>query len=195
MSSVCLCRVSNLAASDRVRLRACALYGDRPGTEPHGYAGRGNVQRPQPALKLRGWLVEAGFTKADWGTNIYPAALTKCFPGRVPGKSTDRAPSRHERALCRPWLDRQIALVSPSVLLLFGKLAIDTFLGPGAMTERIGHVFKWRDIICIPLPHSSGASTWLNTDDHRLLLREAIARVAEHRQQMYGAAGTGSSLP
>ncbi|MBC7807864.1 MAG: hypothetical protein H7145_17155, partial [Akkermansiaceae bacterium] len=40
--------------------------------------------------KLRSWFVRAGFAEADFGTRIYFAAITKCFPGRKPGMSTDR---------------------------------------------------------------------------------------------------------
>lgn len=132
-------------------------------------------------LKLRGWMREAGFADEDFGRLIYPAALTKCFPGRPLGKSTDRPPSTRERELCRPWLDRQIAVVDPKALILFGKMAIDTFLGAGSMTERIGHAFEWRGRTAIPLPHSSGASIWLNDPANRMLLADAIALIARER--------------
>jgi len=155
----------------------------------------GEMYSGPAGVKLRGWLSEAGFTDADWGTKIYPAALTKCFPGRLPGKSTDRAPSPRERALCRPWLDRQIALVDPIVILLFGKLAIDTFLGVGAMGDRIGDVFKWQGRVCIPLPHSSGASTWLNAAEHRALLAKAISEVGLYKAQVNTTSGMGDGLP
>ena len=35
----------------------------------------------------------------------------------------------------------------------------------------------------VPLPHSSGASTWLNDPGHRALLAEAIERVREKRMR------------
>jgi len=145
--------------------------------------------------KLRGWMVEAGFVEEDFGTIIYPAALTKCFPGRLPGKSTDRAPSTRERSLCRSWLDREIEIVNPRVVILFGKMAIDTFLGPGSLTERIGHEYAWRDKTCIPFPHSSGASTWLNVDHHRDLLAAAIQLLGRRRTQMEVPAGTVIESP
>ena len=108
-------------------------------------------------------------------------ALTKCFPGRLPGKSTDRAPSPRERANCRPWLDAQWRLVSPQVVILFGKMAIDTFLPHMALEQAVGQTFPQGGVTFIPLPHSSGASTWLNDRGHQALLAEAIERVREQR--------------
>ena len=134
------------------------------------------------ARKLVGWLIEAGFSEADIGTTVYMTALTKCFPGRLPGKSTDRAPSPKERANCRPWLDAQWALVQPRVVLLFGKLSIDTFLPKMSLEQSIGQTFDINGIHFIPLPHSSGASTWLNDPGHRALLAEAIERIREARE-------------
>ena len=133
------------------------------------------------ARKLFGWMAEAGFAESDIGTTVYMTALTKCFPGRLPGKSTDRAPSPKERANCRPWLDAQWKLVQPRVVLLFGKLAIDTFLPKMTLEMAVGNTFDADGVTYIPLPHSSGASTWLNDPGHRALLVEAIERVREQR--------------
>ena len=133
------------------------------------------------ARKLFGWMAEAGFAESDIGTTVYMTALTKCFPGRLPGKSTDRAPSPKERANCRPWLDAQWKLVQPRVVLLFGKLAIDTFLPKMPLEMAVGNTFDLDGVTYIPLPHSSGASTWLNDPGHRALLVEAIERVREQR--------------
>jgi len=139
------------------------------------------------ARKLIGWLCEAGFTPDDMGTTVYMTALTKCFPGRLPGKSTDRAPSPRERANCRPWLDAQWRLVQPRVVLLFGKMAVDTFLPRMSLEQAVGHTFDLYGITYVPLPHSSGASTWLNDAGHRALLAEAIERIREQRERVLGA--------
>ena len=141
------------------------------------------------ARKLIGWLMEAGFAEADIGTTVYMTALTKCFPGRLPGKSTDRAPSPKERANCRPWLDAQWQLVRPQVVLLFGKMSIDTFLPRMSLEEAVGRTFARDGLTWIPLPHSSGASTWLNDAGHRALLADAIGRIREERLRVVSAHG------
>jgi len=138
------------------------------------------------ARKLIGWLCEAGFTPDDIGTTVYMTALTKCFPGRLPGKSTDRAPSPPERANCRPWLDAQWKLVRPRVVILFGKMSIDTFLARMPLEQVVGGTFERGGIVYVPLPHSSGASTWLNDAGHRALLAEAIERIREQRARVLG---------
>ncbi|MGO8670254.1 MAG: uracil-DNA glycosylase family protein [Capsulimonadaceae bacterium] len=156
--------------------------------------------------KLLDWLVEAGFAETDFGSTVYLTALTLCFPGRLPGKSTDRAPSARELSHCRPWLDSAWRLVRPRAVLLFGKMAIDAFL-PGAtmvtpapveeapvcrkplsLDAVIGKSFEKAGIAYVPLPHSSGASTWLNAPAHRALLADAIDRVRELRRQILGEA-------
>ncbi len=157
------------------------LIGQAPGLSDW----RGDRMYLGPAAKkLIGWLVEASFSETDIGTTVYMTALTKCFPGRLPGKSTDRAPSPKERRNCRPWLDAQWQLVQPRVVLLFGKLSIDTFLPKMSLEDCVGKTFDQDGRRYIPLPHSSGASTWLNAPTHRALLAEAIARVREAREEM-----------
>lgn len=138
------------------------------------------------ARKLVGWLCEAGFTETDIGRRVYMTALTKCFPGRNPGRSVDRAPSPKERANCRPWLDAQRALVQPQVVILFGKMAIDTFLPrAGSLEQIIGQTFDGPNgLRYVPLPHSSGASTWLNDTDHKRLLAQAIDSLRAERERV-----------
>jgi uracil-DNA glycosylase len=133
-------------------------------------------------LKLRAWLREAGFADSDFGTLVYMTAITKCFPGRTPGSSKDRAPSRAEQAQCRPWLDAQIEIVQPRLVILFGKMAIDTFLGGRLSLERcVGRAYRRVGTIYAPLPHTSGASTWLNDPCHRAQVADAIGLIRAFR--------------
>lgn len=134
--------------------------------------------------KLLTWLVEAGFKSEDFGRDIYFTALTKCFPGRLPGKSTDRAPSALERLNCSGWLQQQIAVVSPAVIIPFGKMAIDVFIPTAPLNQVIGQQYNINGTVYLPLPHSSGASTWLNQSEHRELLAEAIAKLRTLRINM-----------
>lgn len=143
----------------------------------------GTFYRGPAGERLRGWFVEAGFAPEAFGTRVYLAAVTKCFPGRLPGSSKDRLPSRAEQALCRPWLDAEIALLKPRVVVLFGGLAINTFLSRAPLRELVGRAFERDGVTFIPFPHSSGASTWLNDPAHRALLAEAIERLREARRR------------
>lgn len=136
--------------------------------------------------KLRSWFVQAGFSNEDFGTSVYLAAITKCFPGRLSGSSKDRLPSKTEQALCRPWLDRELELLQPRVIILFGSLAIQTFLSREPLSQLVGRSFDRDNRLYIPLPHSSGASTWLNSTENRALLAKGIECLREARQNLIG---------
>jgi uracil-DNA glycosylase len=77
--------------------------------------------------RLFQWLGEAGWDEAEFRARHYMTAVTKCYPGKggthAVGKG-DRVPSKAEQALCRPFLEREIALVRPKLMILVGGLAI-----------------------------------------------------------------------
>lgn len=75
--------------------------------------------------RLFQWLGEAGWDEDEFRARQYMTAVTKCYPGKDPksGKG-DRVPSPAEQALCRPFLEREIALVKPKLMILVGGLAI-----------------------------------------------------------------------
>ena len=118
---------------------------------------------------------------------IYMTAITKCFPGKSQSGSGDRRPSRAEVDLCRPFLDRQLALTRPAIILLVGGLAHARFLPGRELSSLVGRVFdlEGRPVssrspvrpLLVPLPHPSGASRWLNHPDNRKLLHSALARL------------------
>jgi uracil-DNA glycosylase family 4 len=61
------------------------------------------------------------------GENNYLANAVKCRPVGADGK--DRPPSADESAACRPYLERQIALLQPAVIVALGKVAALSLLG------------------------------------------------------------------
>ena len=136
--------------------------------------------------KLRGWLEEAGLSEEDQNRHVYFAAITRCFPGRLPGSSKDRLPSKAEQRLCRSWLDAEIAVVDPKIVVLFGGLAIQTFLSKAPLTELVGQAFERDGRLWVPLPHSSGASTWLNAPENRALLQNALKTLRGARHSALG---------
>jgi uracil-DNA glycosylase len=154
------------------------LIGQAPSRTDHE---SGRFYEGPAGRKLRGWFLEAGFVEEDFGSRIYAAAITKCFPGRNPGSSKDRVPSPAEQKLCRTWLDAELESVQPKALVLFGGLAIKTFLSKAPLEELIGQVFEKEGRIYLPLPHSSGASTWLNSPHNQGLLAQALVQLAKLR--------------
>jgi uracil-DNA glycosylase len=111
------------------------------------------------------------------------AAVCRCFPGKNP-KGGDRVPSREEIANCKRWLDREVELLEPKLLLPVGKLAISQFLEFNKLVEVIGkqqciHLSHGHADI-IPLPHPSGASTWHRTEPGKSLLDQALTLIQSH---------------
>ena len=153
-------------ASDRVM-----IIGQAPGavelTTGLPFSGRAGAE-------LRRWLADAGIDEAHLP---YRTAITKCFPGKAASGAGDRRPSPPEVALCAPWLDAELAVVRPRVVLLVGTLAIERFWGRLPLSDVVGRSRIDGDRILIPLPHPSGASRWLNDPDNRASLRRALAMV------------------
>ena len=127
--------------------------------------------------RLRDWFEAGGIPRADFWRKIHFAAVTRCYPGRLPGSKGDRLPGPVERALCRPWLDEVIAIVEPEIVLLIGLLAIRMAFGPvPTLTEVVGTTRELGGVRFLPLPHPSGVSRWLNDPPNS----EAVARGMIH---------------
>jgi uracil-DNA glycosylase len=134
---------------------------------------------------LQKWLEQAGFPPGYLHEHTYLSSLTRCDPGRNPRGNGDRRPSPQEVALCKPYLDAELELLHPRVVLLVGTMAIEAFFGKGRLEDIIG-TFEERDgMFLLPLPHPSGVSRWLNEPEHMELLRKALEILAEWRER-YG---------
>jgi uracil-DNA glycosylase len=131
--------------------------------------------------RLFQWLADAGFTEQQFRSYCYITAMMKCFPGS--GERGDLKPSRQQVANCASWLERELALVRPAVLIPVGQLAIERLLGKARLEELVGRRFRrviaGRAVTVIPLPHPSGASAWTNAPKNRILIRRAIRLLAE----------------
>lgn len=78
--------------------------------------------------RLFRWLAQAGFDEAEFRATQAMVAITRCYPGPHPAGRGDRVPTRAEQALCAPWLEAELALIQPKVLIPIGGLAIGRFL-------------------------------------------------------------------
>lgn len=143
------------------------------------------VKRPFNAgsgKRLFAWLGEAGFDEETFRRTQYMSAVTKCYPGKGRGGHGDRVPTKEEQALCRPFLDREIEIVNPKLIIPIGRLAIGLFFDTNVPLEKIigtERVENGRHII--PLPHPSGASTWHQKPENRARLRQAIKLIERQR--------------
>ncbi|GCE12666.1 uracil-DNA glycosylase family protein [Tengunoibacter tsumagoiensis] len=132
-------------------------------------------------MVLQKWLERAGFPEGYLHDRAYLSSLTRCNPGKNTSGSGDRRPSPPEIALCRPYLEQELLLLQPRVVLLVGSMAIEAFLGKARLEEIIG-TYQQRDMtFFLPLPHPSGVSRWLNAPAHQYLHQQALQLLAEWR--------------
>ncbi|MBL8429702.1 MAG: uracil-DNA glycosylase [Dechloromonas sp.] len=78
----------------------------------------------EPFVGQAGKLLDAMLAALDIarGDRVYIANAVKCRP---PG---NRTPEAAEMAACRPYLERQIALLKPKIIVLLGKAAVHAVL-------------------------------------------------------------------
>lgn len=154
------------------------LIGQAPGpvTDRKGYHFAGPA-----GTFLSAWFDRAGFPPNYFREHTYLTSLTRCFPGKSPSGNGDRAPSAAEIALCRHFLQRELAAIDPPLVLLVGKMAIDAFLGKHPLAQTVGRVYDLHDRQYLPLPHASGVSRWLNSPENRALLDQALAELSRLR--------------
>lgn len=138
--------------------------------------------------RLFQWLEQAGIEETWFRSTQYMTAVTKCYPGRARSGSGDRVPSTTEQRLCRPYLDEEIALIDPQLILAVGRLAIGLFY-PGSMKleEIIGSHKQVEGRWVVPLPHPSGASRWHQNETNRQRIQQAVGLIGDHFQQITGA--------
>lgn len=136
--------------------------------------------------RLFDWLGQAGIEEDWFRSTQYMTSVTKCYPGRQPSGSGDRVPGKREQELCRPFLDQEIELINPRVMIPIGRLAINLFYPKKLkLQEIIGTQMEVSGRWVIPLPHSSGASRWHQTDENRRLIDQAIVLIRERRNEYF----------
>jgi uracil-DNA glycosylase len=145
------------------------MYGQAPGIV------EGEERRPwrgRAGKTLRRWLE---LDEEQFYETFYCASVTRCYPGRAPSGRGDRTPRPREQELCTFWRDWELELLRPALIVPVGGLAIKRLLGIGGLASCIGRRYERGDASVIPLPHPSGASSWLNLPANR----ELTARAAD----------------
>jgi uracil-DNA glycosylase family 4 len=161
--------------------------------------------------RLFTWLAAAGWEERDFRARHYMTAVTKCYPGKDQSGHGDRVASKAERALCRPFLEAELRLVRPRLLIPVGGLAIRLFYPAGMRLEAIigtaayipeaaveaGVLYDGAAAAAtqafdpslpragrwvVPLSHPSGASLWLNRPENQALVDRAIGILSDVRE-------------
>ncbi len=130
-----------------------------------------------------GWFASIGLDEESFRHGVYMAAVCRCFPGKNP-KGGDRVPEPEEIANCASWLESEVKLLEPELVIPVGKLAIGQLMPVEKLKDIVGQKYRLElhgvrtDVI--PLPHPSGASTWHRTEPGKTLLQQALSRIRKH---------------
>ncbi|MFA7159355.1 MAG: uracil-DNA glycosylase [Kiritimatiellia bacterium] len=123
-------------------------------------------------------IVRMGFTRDE----VFIANIVKCRP---PG---NRKPLPEEVAACLPFLERQIELLKPAVIVLLGASAFEALFtpGPGKTISKVrGKWIEYRGVPAMPTFHPSyllrnQSAMWDVWSDMQLVL-ERLGRTAPPR--------------
>ena len=183
--------------------RACAEAGYPLESLPvvHGHQGQraymlGQAPGAVEGVERRPWRGRAGRTLRRWldleedefYETFYCASVTRCYPGKAPSSRGDRTPTPREQELCAFWRDWELRLIRPHLIVTVGGMAARRLLGLKSVTECVGRRFEYGDATAIPLPHPSGASSWLNNPANRSRVVEAVALIKSELAALGGRA-------
>jgi uracil-DNA glycosylase len=177
-------RVCRACLEAGYRLESLPVIAPRLGQQAYLY---GQAPGEVEGIERRPWRGRAGRTIRRWldldedafyGT-FYCASVTRCYPGKAASGRGDRTPTPEEQRLCAFWREQELQLLRPRLIVTVGLLAARQVLGPGTVSEFVGRRYELDGVPAIPLPHPSGASSWLNLAENRAKVDVAIALIRD----------------
>jgi|TARA_B100001540_G_scaffold205515_1_gene180985 uracil-DNA glycosylase family 4 len=129
-----------------------------------------------------GKMLDAAFSAVGLDTNkdCYVSNIVKCRP------PNNRKPSTAEIEACMPWLNEQVNLLKPKIIILAGSTAVQSFLGINEPISKIrGQWIEKDNIKYMPIFHPSyllrnpsknkGKPKWLTWQDLKKVKKELIS--------------------
>jgi DNA polymerase len=147
------------------------FVGEAPGAEEDA---RGEPFVGQAGRLLDNMLAALGISRER---NVYIANVLKCRP------PNNRTPEPLEVEACRPYLERQVAVISPKLIVALGRSAASLLLGTDASIASLrGRVHRYQGIPLIVTYHPAyllrnlhdKAKAW----EDLLLARATVAKSA-----------------
>ena len=167
-----LCRTRNRAVPGVGDAAAEWLFiGEAPGAEEDA---RGEPFVGQAGRLLDNMLAALGIARER---NVFIANVLKCRP------PNNRTPEPLEVDACRPYLERQVALIAPKLIVALGRSAASLLLGTDASIASLrGRVHRYRGIPLVVTYHPAyllrnlpdKAKAW----EDLLLARATVAKSA-----------------
>lgn len=114
-------------------------------------------------------------------SQVFIANVIKCRP---PG---NRDPEPGELAACRDYLDRQIALIKPSIIVTLGRYSMERYFPGQSITRIHGRPKRVGDVFYLPLFHPAAA---LRNPDWRRELARDFQRIPQLLAELQRATRT-----
>ena len=166
------------------RLRVHAVPGEGPADAEIMFIGEGpgyhEDQQGRPFVGSSGQMLESLLTSIGLTRQqVFIANVIKCRP------PSNRDPLPDEIEACRPYLNRQIELINPLLIVTLGRFSMARFFPPVARITRVhGQPLRLEGRIVLPLYHP--AAVLRNPEWHQDLRNDFATistLVAEIRQQ------------
>lgn len=152
------------------RCQRCPLWATRtqavPGIGPADASvvligeapGRREDLQGEPFVGLAGRVLDALLHRAGLRRgDVYITNVVKSRPFIGPPPGRNRAPSPEEIAACRSWLDDQLRLIRPRIIVAMGRVSLDCVV-PGAKISAVhGRPVRRGDRVVLPLYHPAVA--------------------------------------
>lgn len=99
--------------------------------------GRSEDEIGKPFVGAAGRILDDLLKKAGIErSQVFITNIVKCRP------PNNRVPEEDELIACRPYLDRQIALIKPKVICILGRTAYSSILGGSSITANRGKIVE-----------------------------------------------------
>ena len=169
-----LCRTRNKSVPGIGDVNAEWLFvGEAPGADEDA---RGEPFVGQAGRLLDNMLAALGLAR---GHNVYIANVLKCRP------PNNRTPEPRETDACRAYLERQVALIKPKLIVALGKSAASLLLDTDATISSLrGRVHQYRDVPLVVTYHPAyllrNLPDKVKAWEDMLLARRTVAK--QHRE-------------
>jgi uracil-DNA glycosylase len=99
--------------------------------------GRNEDEKGKPFVGAAGRILDNLLRKAGIErSQVFITNIVKCRP------PNNRVPEEDELIACRPYLDRQIALIKPKVICILGRTAYSSILGGSSISANRGKIIE-----------------------------------------------------
>lgn len=140
---------------------------------------------------LNSWLYSIDIKENEIKSYFLYSALVDYFPG-YHEKGGHKVPTKDEIEKEKERLKKTITDFNPEILVTIGKLSLNYCLNQKVVSldkNYIGRSFRVnpynlldKELLVIPLPHPSGASTWRYKEGNQILLQKALTILKKELQ-------------